>query len=73
MLAVFADFDADLLKIRMCEGMAIAHSRGELKDRQANLFPRVRAAGGTSASERMDGASDYITPMAPAQPRHDAP
>ena len=43
-----------------------SHSRGELKDRRPNLFPRVRAAGGTSASVRMDGASDYTTPMAPS-------
>ncbi|MDR8413596.1 recombinase family protein [Nonomuraea sp. 3-1Str] len=32
--AVFAEFEADLLKMRTREGMAIARSRGKLKGKQ---------------------------------------
>ena len=35
MLAVFAEFEADLLKMRTREGMAIARTRGKLKGRAA--------------------------------------
>jgi DNA invertase Pin-like site-specific DNA recombinase len=43
MLAVFAEFEADLLKMRTREGMAIARSHGELKGRQPKLSPRQQA------------------------------
>jgi DNA invertase Pin-like site-specific DNA recombinase len=43
MLAVFAEFEADLLKMRTREGMAIARSRGKLKGRRPKLTARQQA------------------------------
>ncbi|MEU6745355.1 recombinase family protein [Spirillospora sp. NPDC046719] len=43
MLAVFAEFEADLLKMRTREGMAIARSRGKLKGRAPKLSVRQQA------------------------------
>lgn len=43
MLAVFAEFEADLLKMRTREGMAVARARGRLKGRQPKLSPRQQA------------------------------
>ncbi len=33
-LATFAEFEADLIRIRTREGMAIAHARGKLRGKQ---------------------------------------
>src|SRR5690348_521575 len=61
MLAVFAEFEADLLKMRTREGMAVARSRGRLKGRQPKLTPRqqaelvrMRASGEYSIAELME-------------------
>lgn len=43
MLAVFAEFEADLLKMRTREGMAIARSRGKLKGKRPKLTARQQA------------------------------
>lgn len=43
MLAVFAEFEADLLKMRTREGMAVARARGKLKGRQPKLSARQQA------------------------------
>ena len=43
MLAVFAEFETDLLRMRTREGMAIARSRGRLKGRQPKLSTRQQA------------------------------
>jgi DNA invertase Pin-like site-specific DNA recombinase len=43
MLAVFAEFEADLLKMRTREGMAVARSRGKLKGKTPKLTPRQQA------------------------------
>ncbi|MEV5560387.1 recombinase family protein [Nonomuraea wenchangensis] len=43
MLAVFAEFEADLLKMRTREGMAIARSKGKLKGKQPKLSVRQQA------------------------------
>ncbi|MBF8192311.1 recombinase family protein [Nonomuraea sp. K274] len=43
MLAVFAEFEADLLKMRTREGMAIARSKGKLKGKQPKLSARQQA------------------------------
>ena len=43
MLAVFAEFEADLLKMRTREGMAIARSRGRLKGKKPKLTARQQA------------------------------
>ena len=43
MLAVFAEFEADLLKMRTREGMATARSRGKLKGKQPKLTARQQA------------------------------
>jgi hypothetical protein len=54
MLAVFAEFEADLLKMRTREGMAVARSRGRLKGRQPKLTPRQQAE-----LVRMHGTGEY--------------
>jgi DNA invertase Pin-like site-specific DNA recombinase len=54
MLAVFAEFEADLLKMRTREGMAIARSRGKLKGRQPKLTTRQQAE-----LVRMHATGDY--------------
>ncbi len=43
MLAVFAEFEADLLKMRTREGMAIARSSGKLKGKKPKLTARKQA------------------------------
>ncbi|MFC4005945.1 recombinase family protein [Nonomuraea purpurea] len=43
MLAVFAEFEADLLKMRTREGMAIARSKGKLKGKKPKLSVRQQA------------------------------
>lgn len=54
MLAVFAEFEADLLKLRTREGMAVARSRGKLKGRQPKLTARQQAE-----LARMHGTGEY--------------
>ena len=54
MLAVFAEFEADLLRMRTREGMAVARSRGRLKGRQPKLTPRQQAE-----LVRMHATGDY--------------
>lgn len=54
MLAVFAEFEADLLKMRTREGMAIARSRGKLKGRAPKLTARQQAE-----LVRMHATGDY--------------
>ena len=39
MLAVFAEFEADLLRMRTREGMAIARQHGKLRGKQSRLKP----------------------------------
>ncbi|MEU2509701.1 recombinase family protein [Streptomyces sp. NPDC007863] len=43
MLTVFAEFEADLLKTRTREGMAVARARGKLKGRRPKLSARQQA------------------------------
>jgi DNA invertase Pin-like site-specific DNA recombinase len=43
MLAVFAEFEADLLRMRTRAGMAVAHARGKLKGHQPKLSTRQQA------------------------------
>jgi hypothetical protein len=61
MLAVFAEFEADLLRMRTREGIAIARSRGKLKGRQPELtarqqaeLVRMHATGGYTIAELME-------------------
>jgi DNA invertase Pin-like site-specific DNA recombinase len=55
MLAVFAEFEADLLRMRTREGMAIALSRGRLKGKKPKLTTRQQAE-----LVRMHATGDYI-------------
>ena len=41
-LATFAEFEADLIRIRTREGMAIARARGELRGKQPKLSYRQK-------------------------------
>src|SRR5215470_12476916 len=61
MLAVFAEFEADLLKMRTREGMAIARSRGKLKGKRPKLtarqqaeLVRMHATGGYTIADLME-------------------
>ncbi|MFD1938751.1 MULTISPECIES: recombinase family protein [Nonomuraea] len=61
MLAVFAEFEADLLKMRTREGMAVARSKGKLKGKQPKLtarqqaeLVRMRASGEYSIADLME-------------------
>ena len=36
-LATFAEFEADLIRMRTCEGMAIARAKGKLRGKQPKL------------------------------------
>ena len=42
-LATFAEFEVDLLRLRTREGMAVARSRGRLKGKQPKLTARQQA------------------------------
>ena len=57
-LATFAEFEVDLLRMRTREGMALARARGRLKGRQPKLTPkqqtelrRMRATGDYSVTD----------------------
>ena len=39
-LATFAEFEVDLIRLRTREGMAVARAQGKLKGRQPKLSPR---------------------------------
>jgi DNA invertase Pin-like site-specific DNA recombinase len=59
-LATFAEFEVDLLRLRTREGMAVARARGRLKGRQPKLTVRQQ-----KELRRMHGTSDYtITDLA---------
>ena len=80
MLAVFAEFEADLLKVRTGEGTAIARSRGKLKGRQPRLtrrqqaeLVRMRGTGGYAIADLMEvfsigRATVYRSSNAPEPP-----
>ncbi|MGH3806073.1 MAG: recombinase family protein [Pseudonocardiaceae bacterium] len=42
-LAVFAEFEVDLLRMRTREGMAVARAKGKLRGRQPKLSPKQQA------------------------------
>lgn len=61
MLAVFAEFEADLLRMRTREGMAVARSKGKLKGKKPKLtarqqaeLVRMRASGEYSIADLME-------------------
>ena len=43
MLAVFAEFEVDLLRMRTREGMAVARAKGKLRGKQPKLSARQQA------------------------------
>lgn len=53
-LATFAEFEADLIRMRTREGMALARAKGKLKGRQPKLSPRRQAE-----LRRMYGGGSY--------------
>jgi DNA invertase Pin-like site-specific DNA recombinase len=59
-LAVFAEFEIDLLRMRTREGMAIARAKGRLRGRQPKLSAKQQAE-----LRRMHKTGDYsITDLA---------
>jgi DNA invertase Pin-like site-specific DNA recombinase len=79
---VFAEFEADLLKMRTREGMAIVRARGRLEGKQPKLtarqqaeLVRVHATGGYTIAHLMEvfcvgGATVYglLNRAAPSTP-----
>jgi DNA invertase Pin-like site-specific DNA recombinase len=53
-LATFAEFEADLLKLRTREGMAVARAKGKLKGKPPKLSARQQAE-----LVRMHGTGEY--------------
>jgi DNA invertase Pin-like site-specific DNA recombinase len=53
-LATFAEFETDLLKLRTREGMAVARAKGKLKGKPPKLSARQRAE-----LVRMHGTGEY--------------
>ncbi|MGH3776902.1 MAG: recombinase family protein [Pseudonocardiaceae bacterium] len=59
-LATFAEFEVDLLRLRTKEGMAVARAKGRLRGRQPKLSPKQQAE-----LRRMHASGDYsITDLA---------
>ena len=53
-LATFAEFEVDLIRMRTREGMAVAKAHGRLKDRQPKLTPKQQRE-----SKRMHNTGEY--------------
>jgi DNA invertase Pin-like site-specific DNA recombinase len=53
-LATFAEFEVDLLRLRTREGMAVARAKGRLKGRQPKLTAKQQ-----KELRRMHGTGDY--------------
>ena len=53
-LATFAEFEVDLIRMRTREGMAVAKAQGKLKGRQPKLSPKQQRE-----LQRMHGTGDY--------------
>jgi DNA invertase Pin-like site-specific DNA recombinase len=53
-LATFAEFEVDLLRLRTREGMAVARAKGKLRGKQSKLTPRQQAE-----LTRMHATGDY--------------
>jgi Site-specific recombinases, DNA invertase Pin homologs len=59
-LATFAEFEVDLLRLRTREGMAVARAKGRLRGRQPKLSPKQQ-----TGLRRMHRSGDYsITDLA---------
>jgi DNA invertase Pin-like site-specific DNA recombinase len=53
-LATFAEFEVDLLRLRTRKGMAVARAKGKLRGRQPKLSPKQQAE-----RRRMHASGDY--------------
>jgi DNA invertase Pin-like site-specific DNA recombinase len=53
-LATFAEFEVDLLRLRTREGMAVARAKGKLRGKQPKLTPRQQVE-----LTRMHATGDY--------------
>ena len=53
-LATFAEFEADLIRLRTREGMAIARAKGKLRGKQPKLSDKQQ-----KELRRMHGTGDY--------------
>ena len=60
-LATFAEFEADLIRLRTREGMAVARARGKLKGKQPKLSDRQQ-----KELRRMHDTGDYSTAIWPS-------
>jgi len=61
-LATFAEFEVDLLRLRTREGMAVARAKGKLRGKQPKLSPKQQRE-----LVRMAGSGEY-TIAVPATP-----
>ena len=53
-LATFAEFEADLIRLRTREGMAIARAKGKLRGKQQRELRRMHGTGKYSISDLAD-------------------
>jgi len=53
-LATFAEFEADLIRLRTCEGMAIARAKGKLRGKKPKLSNKQQ-----NEMRRMHGTGEY--------------
>jgi DNA invertase Pin-like site-specific DNA recombinase len=68
-LATFAEFEVDLLRMPTREGMAVARAKGRLKGRRSKLSTKQQ-----TELRRMHGTGDYtITDLGRARLRHRGP
>tara|TARA_B100002049_G_scaffold236574_1_gene223726 strand:+ start:1413 stop:1604 length:192 start_codon:yes stop_codon:yes gene_type:complete len=51
-LATFAEFKADLIRMRSREGMAVARAKGKLRDKKSRLSKRQQSSGRKECRQR---------------------
>ncbi len=55
-LATFAELEVDLLRMRTCEGLAVARAKGELRGKQPNQQTAVHQQDHLMASVDVEAA-----------------
>ena len=56
-LATFAEFEADLIKLRTREGMAVARAKGKLRGKKPKLSERQQKEHSDGAAPQTSGRS----------------
>ena len=69
-LATFAEFETDLIRMRTREGMAVARAKGKLRGKKPKLSDRYRPAsyGGCTTPETTASATSPRSSRSPVPP-----